>query len=677
MWLLILSVVALFLGIAVLPIARNRSFVLAFLDGFVLLTVGGLVLFELLPDSLTKGGGWAFLAAIVGLLIPMVLERGFHGEEEGGKRNIGLMLLWGLGLMGLLGHVLVDGIALSVPGHHHSTGSGHQHLEMMAVGVILHRLPIGLLIGWVTIPRWGLTRAFQIAGVVAVVTVGGFFLGHHTVSGLSLKTLAIFQALISGSLLHIALGHGPETLQQRYPWERRWGAIGGLVGLGSIVVLYWSHVEQHSGDLGHAMMMVFWKLALESAPALLLAFVGGGLMHAFLKPMSMGWLHRGSRLTQSFKGMAFGLPLPICSCGVTPLYQSLVRSGAPGAAAMAFLIATPELGIDAILISVPLLGGKLTVIRLATAAIAAIAVAWFVSRWIPTPTPTTPESESEKTPVEPLSSRLKSGLKYGTTELVDHTMPWIFLGLVVAAMVSPFLPAQQLGQVSSWLQVPLMALIGLPVYVCASGTTPFVAVLLMKGLSPGAALAFLLTGPATNVTTFGILKGLHGRKVALLFGGAMLGVTCLLGWGVNFFFAPIAVPQTVTSHGHAHGSFLQLASLGLLALLIVGSLWRRGPRFLVSQILEANRHEPEPCEDDCCDHEHHDSDHEHKHENTESSCCGHEHHSVGESSETSESSGEGSEKHERHEHSHSHKGEEEGSCCESVEEEPSCCSSKK
>ena len=134
-----------------------------------------------------------------------------------------------------------------------------------------------------------------------------------------------------------------------------------------------------------------------------------------------------------------------------------------------------------------------------------------------------------------------------------------------------------------WFQVPAFALLGIPLYVCASGATPLAAVAIHKGVSAGAALAFLLTGPATNATTFGILKALHGRKTALLFGAGVCVASCILGWTVDWVFATEGLRLHESAEETA--STFQWASLVALALIGLTSLVRQGPRQFVDQVI--------------------------------------------------------------------------------------------
>jgi hypothetical protein len=269
---------------------------------------------------------------------------------------------------------------------------------------------------------------------------------------------------------------------------------------------------------------------------------------------------------------------------VVPVYRSLVRRGVPLTAGLAFLVATPELGIDAILLSVPLLGVPLTVVRVVAAFGLALVVALLVGAMTPETTPKPSPAPAEALP--PLAARLKEGLRYGLADLVDDTLPWIGVGLVVAALAEPLFGHDLLLSLPSAVQVPLAAVLGIPLYVCASGATPIAAMAVHKGLSAGAALTFLLAGPATNATTFGVLTALHGRGLAIRFGLVLTGVAILVGWGVD----ALGVALPVMAHPddlHAHGPDpLGWASAAMLLGLGLASLTRLGARGVVDQVLQ-------------------------------------------------------------------------------------------
>jgi hypothetical protein len=427
--------------------------------------------------------------------------------------------------------------------------------------------------------------------------------------------MAYFQAFVSGPLIHIFF-HRPHA-----PGEDRGHSHGsnwpeGLGNLAGVVLviyisLHHGHLQEISWfrEMGHVLL----DLSLESAPALLLAYVFAGLATAFMPQSYVNWMSANRSWKQSVRGVAVGLPLPVCSCGVVPLYHTLVKRGAPPSAAMAFLIATPEIGIDAVLISLPLLGGTMTWARVITAGLVALIVGIIVGRL----TARISDRQEINDPVsldQGLTTRekLKHGLSHGLGALVDHTGPWIVVGMVIAAGLYPVLGTDFLAGVPGGWQVPLFALLGMPLYVCAAGATPMIAVFLMSGVSPGAALAFLITGPATNITTFGVLAKLHNRKVAIAFGVATLVITVMLGYLVDAIF-PQFQPKILESE-HVHGTLLQMIALALLILIFANSIFRRGARAFFNELgLSGHEHDHDHLHHHGHDHGHHHHGHDHRH----------------------------------------------------------------
>jgi uncharacterized protein len=358
----------------------------------------------------------------------------------------------------------------------------------------------------------------------------------------------------------------------------RSAGLGALLGLLLVLI----HPDEHgSEEPAHFDFLgELAELSLASAPAVLLGYLLAGAVALIVSERGTAYLKQGSRLRQALKAVMFGLPLPICSCGVLPVYESLVRRGVPLAAGIAFLVATPELGLDAALLSWPLLGWQIAVARLVAAFFVALAASLIVSRFAERTAVGTPELlEAARRPSP------QEAFRFGLVEMFDHTMPWILFGLVIAALSAPLWHHPWLKTVPDALQVPLFALIGLPLYVCASGATPLAAVALQAGVSPGAAIAFLLTGPATNTTTFAILARLHGKRVALLFGASVAGLATLSGYAINFM--SLTLPPPLAEAGHADGSWLNKAALVLLVFLTLLSLLRQGPRGMLGQVTHA------------------------------------------------------------------------------------------
>ncbi len=555
---------------------------LSLLDGFIFVAIGGLVLVYLLPESFSVGGWVTLLFALGGLFGPTLIERAFRRAAR--RVHIAAMVL---GLTGLCLHGLMDGSALAP---HHHAHLGHAHLLPFAV--IIHRLPVGLTIWWLLRPAFGVRVAASVLGLVGLATIAGFALGTFFTADLSSGGLACFQALVAGSLLHVVFhqphlddtkcGCGRSTPANR--WFEGTGALLGIL-LMAILVSGGSPLDKDSIITGG--FSTFLGLSLEIAPVLLLAYVAAGMLNAFLPHSSVRWMRRGSLWFQSMRGMAVGLPFPVCSCGVVPLYQTLIKRGAPPTAAMAFLVATPELGLDAVLVSFPLLGFEMTVLRVFCAALVALVtgrlVGGMLSRQAPAALPVVADSGALSTTPKTVLTRIWNGLRVGLLEVVDSTAPWILFGLCIAAVAHPLLEGGWLAAIPDEWQVLLFALLGLPTYVCASGATPLVAVLLFSGVSPGAALAFLLTGPASNVTTFGMMGRLHGRKIALLFCLTIIGLTLGLGYLINFLFPDVASVSLEQISNSAVAPFNWFCLI-LLTLSYLFSLLRRGARHFVGEL---------------------------------------------------------------------------------------------
>ena len=208
-----------------------------------------------------------------------------------------------------------------------------------------------------------------------------------------------------------------------------------------------------------------------------------------------------------------------------------------------------------------------------------------------------------------IAARVRAGLTTGLGEVVDSTGPWIILGLALAAVMHPLLDSNWTDVFPNGVgEIEFFAILGIPVYVCASGATPLVAVLVYKGISPGAALAFLLTGPATNITTFGVLSKLHGRTVALAFGAVIAAMAVLLGHVVDAAVPTMSTSALETS-AHWDGFGLSEICLSALALLFALSLVRRGPREFVGEVFNLAGGES-------------DGDHDHDYDDADDECCG-------------------------------------------------------
>jgi uncharacterized protein len=577
----LLSLLALAVGpVLVHYVRRLRSAAIA-LDAFVIVMVGGLVLTEVLPHSIALGGLGALACAVLGFLLPTLAERGLRPSSRA------RLLFLVVALVALFAHATVDGIGLSDLGH----DLGHDHgqgapFPVLALAIILHRLPVGISIWWIVARTLGVRLAVITLLVICAGTLVGFTAGSAALSGASGQAVGIFEGLLAGSLLHVVMhAHIPAPSGGKGRQFHVASLIGMLLALGSLFGIPHDHAadEMHVHGAG----AVFLDLALRSAPALVLAYLAVGAAHVFLP---MAWIQRitrGGRFTQALRGMAAGLPLPVCSCGIIPIYRFLIMRGSALTAAVAFLIATPELEIAAILLTFQLMGIQIAIARLAAAAILAIVVAVLVGM-ASRSAQAEGEVEVPKELADPprTGNRAWSMLRFGFGDAVDNTAAWIVLGIGLSAMLAPYLDREFFASLPAGSDVVLAALLGLPLYVCASGSTPLAATMVFQGLSPGAAIAFLLTGPATNITTFGVLQRLHGRRTAVLFSLAMLGCSIALGYLVNLVLPEPKLPEPIGAHADTT-SWLRVTSLAILVAVFLSSVLRRGTRSFIEQIMEA------------------------------------------------------------------------------------------
>lgn len=581
--LLVLSLVAIAFGpvaFAFVPLKHNAWKIL---DGFVLIGIGGLVFFHIFPESYAQIGWFAIPIIILSFFGPVFLEK-LKSKVALTAHNITLMLA----LIGILLHEFSDGIALASPQNLMAS-------KALPLAVILHRVPVGMMIWWLLKPTYGTKTVVRIIFLLVITTITGFFCGQKLFSSIDPGWFSIFEAFMGGALLHVLFhSHGYHEHcdhdKNRWQWAAGFGAVLAITGL---ILFHPAHPHDGAAFLNHKTFLTFVNLALLSAPALVLAYLFSGIMNVFLPQKPIAWLAKGSPLSQSLKGMAFGLPLPICSCGVVPLYRSLVLKGMPLAAGIAFLIATPELSIDALILSVPLLGTKLTGWRLLFSATIAVTVSLLVAKRFQSQSPKFyKDDKQEATLHKTFSQKITQVFQSGFGESFGETAPWILLGLIVAAICAPILEFSQFFEsLPDLWEVILFTFLGMPVYVCASGATPLVAVFLANGISPGAALAFLLTGPATNITTFSLLSDLHGKKTALFFAMSMALVAICLGSLLNVFLPSVTVPDF---HSHAHSWLLiQQICLGILGFVFLLTLFKKGPRYLIGKIISFSKL-------DCC-----------------------------------------------------------------------------
>jgi uncharacterized protein len=339
-------------------------------------------------------------------------------------------------------------------------------------------------------------------------------------------------------------------------------------------------------------------LYLEAAPWLLLGLVMAGLLKAWL-PEGMLQRRLGEgRFLPILKASLIGAPLPLCSCGVLPAAMGLRRAGASKSATVSFMISTPETGPDSIALTYALLGPFMAVLRPVAAIASALFTGLLNALFVPQQ-----EHRGTQLPVMTLSAdpgcgcnagdccssgmdrdkdgfwrRGISGLRYAFRDIFDDIWPWLFAGLLMAALVQQYLPPESLAGWGGGLPAMLMMLvIGIPMYICATASTPLAAAMMLAGVSPGTVLVFLLAGPATNLATMGVLRREMGNRTLGLYLAGIALSSILLGvltdMLVHRLAIPIAVADTAPASGHV--AWIAWASGLVLISFAASSLGRR------------------------------------------------------------------------------------------------------
>ncbi|MGV1099495.1 SO_0444 family Cu/Zn efflux transporter [Thiovibrio sp. JS02] len=342
-----------------------------------------------------------------------------------------------------------------------------------------------------------------------------------------------------------------------------------------------------------AILSASWDLLLDASTYILFGIAIGGLLKVFLSPAYVARHLGEGRFKSVFKAALFGIPLPLCSCGVLPAAAALKKQGANNGATTAFLVSTPESGVDSIAITYALLDPIMTVARPVAAFISAMVAG--ISENImnpPRPRLMTPDlscavdgccngancSPEEHAAHHGLAEKIRAGMGYAFGELWGDLAGWFFAGLFLAGLITVLVPDHLItsyltGGISAML---LMLAFGIPLYICATASTPIAAALILKGVSPGAALVFLLVGPATNIASLTMLVGLLGKRSTALYLFCIAVVSVLCGLAVDWLYraAGISAQATLGQAGEIIPYPLQLASAFLILALSAAPLTR-------------------------------------------------------------------------------------------------------
>lgn len=336
----------------------------------------------------------------------------------------------------------------------------------------------------------------------------------------------------------------------------------------------------------------FWIITCQMAPWLLTGFMAAGILSVIFSPSIIKKHIGGKGFFPILKAALFGVPLPLCSCGVIPVTASLRKQGAERGAAGAFLISTPQTGIDSIIVTWNMLGPVFAIFKPIIALITGIIGGALIEKFGDKDQP--PAAVAEKPDcsencqesgecgscAEKCSECSESicpicnALHYAFFILLGDIALSLLAGLFLAAAISLAVPADFAVNYlkSDWLAMPAMILFGIPLYVCSTASIPIAAVLIAKGLSPGAALVFLITGPATNIATISAMLKILGKKSTAIYLIVVAAASVIAGMFLNLISIKIEFISEICHIPGDPSPFSQIAAIVLLTLITIALL---------------------------------------------------------------------------------------------------------
>ncbi len=328
----------------------------------------------------------------------------------------------------------------------------------------------------------------------------------------------------------------------------------------------------------------------ESAIYILFGFLIAGVLKTFIPSDKIfRYLGKGN-ISSVLTAALLGIPLPLCSCAVLPTALSLKKQGASKGATISFLISTPETGVDSISITYALIDPIMTVFRPISALVTAVTAGLLANRFDKKEplhfdvisAPDTGECADDcgcGTDEKKDRGKLGGLLHYAFVELLDDIVFWLIIGIVVAGCISAAVPDNFFEQYLSGLSsMFVMVIVGIPIYMCAASSTPVAAALILKGLNPGAALVFLLAGPATNVGTIAAIGRYLGRRMMVIYLGSIVVTSILLGIFLNAVYSSMNINPTAAVGQASELIPFSIKVFGSLTLLffIMRNLWNTG-----------------------------------------------------------------------------------------------------
>lgn len=579
---IVLAVLSVAAGTLLALFPGQRAALLGPIRTFGLTASLGVVFLHLLPEALSAIGGWALIGLSAGIVAPEFLGRlGMLAWQVGHGSKARSELALEAGYFGLLIHHVGDGIGLGAY-------TGELHADDSHGGVVAalaaHAVPVVAIMVLAFDSVRGRGSAIVRAIGLALASILGVLLTHLVPPDFMETSGAWVTAAVAGLLVHVVT-HDLTSQAPRTKGQRSLDLAVAVAGIAVSLVGGAAHGAGHEGDPRDAVVGAFLDVAIETGPMLLLGLVAGALIHAFGAKLPQVFVRSRGVARDAAFGAVLGAPLPLLSTRVVPVAEALRRRGAAPALVVAFLLAVPELGVETLALSARFFGWPMAVARLlgalSLAIVAALVVGWTLGGSGGEASASSASALAEEGPAATALGSWLSRFLHAFDELLHHVGAWMLVGVVAAAFLQASLPAGALANVGSpWLELCVVALVSVPSYVCAPAATPLAAVLIAKGLSPGAALVGLLLGPATNVATLASLRRWYGYRGVFLVCGAIVTVSFALA-----FFVNAAVPVSVSSVMGAResgGAWLALAIF--CGALVVRSIWLSGTRAWIASL---------------------------------------------------------------------------------------------
>lgn len=326
-------------------------------------------------------------------------------------------------------------------------------------------------------------------------------------------------------------------------------------------------------EIALTFLLSVWETLREMSPYLLLGFLIAGILSVVIQPEVVERHLGGRGMWQVFKASLFGVPLPLCSCGVIPVAASLKRHGAGSGATTSFLISTPQTGVDSILVTLSLLGPVFAVFRPLVSFVSGIlggSLVTYLGSSNKAGDEASPKCVGDCCAATGTHGILYRTMHYGFVTLPRDINRALIIGVVIAGAIAAIVPDDFFAAVlgGGIVSMLIMMVVGIPIYVCATASVPVAAALIAKGVCPGAALVFLMTGPATNAATVATVWKIMGRKTAIIYLGTVAFTALAAGLLLDYVYVESGSVVAPGMPMMLAAEFKTVCAIVLMAILI-------------------------------------------------------------------------------------------------------------